>query len=97
MRYYARKNRKIVTLPMMQELQDFLAELRADGMITVGDDGTLWPSEKEMQARVSHWLRDQERCRPCRKGNDAARPPGILRRMVAAQWRHRCGGDRPDR
>jgi hypothetical protein len=37
-----RKNKKIVTLPMMQELQDFLAELkvqRADGMITVRDDG----------------------------------------------------------
>src|SRR5258708_3646320 len=64
MRYYARKNKKIVTLPMMQELQHFLAELkvqRADGMITVRDDGALWPSEKEMQTRVSHWLRDQER------------------------------------
>jgi integrase len=29
--------------------------------IAVRDDGTAWPSEKEMQTRVSHWLRDQER------------------------------------
>jgi integrase len=45
-------------------MQDFLAELtvqRADGVIAVRDDGSLWPSEKEMQTRVSHWLRDQER------------------------------------
>jgi len=65
MRYYARKNKKIVTLPMMQELQDFLAELkvqRADGILAARP-GTRWP---------------------CRKGNDAARPPGIQRRMVAA-------------
>ena len=44
MRHYARKNKKIVTLPMRQELRDVLAELkvqRADGMITVRDDGTL--------------------------------------------------------
>jgi hypothetical protein len=33
---------------------------RADGSIAVRDDGTVWPSEKEMQTRVSHWLRDQE-------------------------------------
>jgi site-specific recombinase XerD len=30
-------------------------------MVIVGDDGTLWPSEKEMQTRVSHGLRYQER------------------------------------
>jgi integrase len=66
-RYTPRKNRKKVKsvfLPVMQEMQDFLAELtvqRADGVIAVRDDGSLWPSEKEMQTRVSHWLRDQER------------------------------------
>jgi hypothetical protein len=66
-RYVPRKNRKKVRsvfLPVMQEMQDFLAELtvrRADGVIAVRDDGSLWPSEKEMQTRVSHWLRDQER------------------------------------
>jgi hypothetical protein len=63
-RYFARKNKKIVTLPMMQEMQDFLAGIkvaRTDGTLCVRDDGTLWKSEKEMQTRVSHWLRDQER------------------------------------
>jgi hypothetical protein len=66
-RYVPRKNRKKVKevlLPVMQEMQTFLAELtvqRADGVIAVRDDGSLWPSEKEMQTRVSHWLRDQER------------------------------------
>jgi hypothetical protein len=66
-RYTPRKNRKKVRsilLPVMPELQAFLADLkvqRADGLICVRDDGTAWPSEKEMQTRVSHWLRDQER------------------------------------
>jgi hypothetical protein len=63
-RYTARKNKLTVFLPVMQEYQDFIAELkvqRADGLIAVRDDGTEWPSEKEMQTRVSHWLRDQER------------------------------------
>jgi hypothetical protein len=66
-RYAPRKNRKKVRevfLPVMLEMQDFLAELkvqRTDGVIAVRDDGSLWPSEKEMQTRVSHWLRDQER------------------------------------
>jgi hypothetical protein len=48
----------------MREMPAFLAELtvrRADGVIAVRDDGSLWPSEKEMQTRVSHWLRDRER------------------------------------
>jgi hypothetical protein len=59
-RYVPRKNRKKVKsvfLPVMQEMQDFLGELtvrRADGVIAVRDDGSLWPSEKEMQTRVSH-------------------------------------------
>jgi len=63
-RYKARKNDKIVNLPVLPELQAFMGELkvqRADGLIAVRDDGTVWPSEKEMQTRVSHWLRDQER------------------------------------
>jgi hypothetical protein len=48
----------------MPELQALLADLkvqRADGLIAVRDNGSAWPSEKEMQTRVSHWLRDQER------------------------------------
>jgi site-specific recombinase XerC len=52
-----------VNLPVLSELQAFIGELkvqRADGLIAVRDDGTAWPSEKEMQIRVSPWLRDQE-------------------------------------
>jgi len=63
-RFTAGKNKKAVFFPVMKELQDFMAELkvqRADGLIAVRDDGSLWESEKEMQTRVSHWLRDRER------------------------------------
>lgn len=63
-RYVARKNRRIVNMPVLPELQEFMAGIkvqRADGLIAVRDDGTEWASEKEMQTRVSHWLRDQER------------------------------------
>jgi hypothetical protein len=63
-RYFARKNKMDVLLPVMPEYQTFLAHIkvqRADGLIVVRDDGSPWPSEKEMQTRVSHWLRDQER------------------------------------
>lgn len=63
-RFTAGKNKKAVFLPVMTELQDFMAELkvqRADGLIAVRDDGSPWESEKEMQTRVSHWLRDRER------------------------------------
>lgn len=63
-RYQARKNKKIVNMPVLPELQTFLADIkvqRADGLIAVRDDGTEWASEKEMQTRVSHWLRDRER------------------------------------
>jgi site-specific recombinase XerC len=63
-RYRARKNNKWVTLPVLHDLQTFLADQkvqRADGLICVRDDGTAWASEKELQTRVSHWLRDKER------------------------------------
>lgn len=63
-RFVAGKNKKTVFLPVMKELQDFIAELkvkRADGLIAVRDDGSPWESEKDMQTRVSHWLRDRER------------------------------------
>jgi hypothetical protein len=63
-RYVRRKNKKATLLPVKIELQHFLAARtvhRADGLIAVRDDGTAWPSEKEMQTRVSHWLRDRER------------------------------------
>ena len=59
--YTRRKNNKATFLPVMVELQAFLAARKvrsADGLIAIRDDGTAWPSEKEMQTRVSHWLRD---------------------------------------
>jgi hypothetical protein len=55
------KNKNGVFLPAQQPLQDFLAKLRTSTLIAVRDDGTPWPSEKEMQTRVSHYLRDLER------------------------------------
>jgi hypothetical protein len=64
LRYHARKNKKIVNLPVLPELQNFLTQIkvqRADGLIAVRDDGSEWATEKEMQTRVSHWLRDRER------------------------------------
>ena len=61
-RFVTRKNQQGLYLPAMQELQDFLAGLsRSSTLIAVRDDGTPWPSEKEMQTRVSHYLRDLER------------------------------------
>jgi len=48
----------------MFELQSFLAARKvcsSDGLIAIRDNGSPWPSEKEMQTRVSHWLRDRER------------------------------------
>jgi hypothetical protein len=62
--YTRRKNGKATLLPVQTELQTFMAARdirRADGIIAVRDDGSLWASEKDMQTRVSHWLRDQER------------------------------------
>src|SRR5882757_754753 len=61
-RFATRRNQRGLYLPAMQELQDFLAGLgRSSTLIAVRDDGTPWPSEKEMQTRVSHYLRDLER------------------------------------
>ena len=62
-RYYARKNKKIVFLPVLPELQAFMAELKVSGP-TVSSRSPRrlgMEIEKEMQTRVSHWLRDQER------------------------------------
>jgi integrase len=63
-RYTARKNQKMVNLPVLPELQVLMAELkieRADGLIAIRDDGTPWANVVDMQTRVSHWLRDQEK------------------------------------
>jgi hypothetical protein len=62
--YTRRKNKKATLLPVPTELQDFLAARKvrsADGTIAIRDGGSTWASEKEMQTRVSHWLRDRER------------------------------------
>jgi hypothetical protein len=94
-RYFPRKNRKKVRevlLPVMQEMQDFLTELkvqRADGVIAVRDDGSLWPSEKEMQTRVSHWLRDQERAGHIGAGTTLHG----LRVSYAAWWKRNGASD----
>jgi hypothetical protein len=94
-RFTPRKNRKKVRevlLPVMQEMQDFLAELtvqRADGVIAVRDDGSLWPSEKEMQTRVSHWLRDQERAGKIGAGTTLHG----LRVSYAAWWKRNGASD----
>ncbi|MBR0777863.1 tyrosine-type recombinase/integrase [Bradyrhizobium diazoefficiens] len=63
-RYRARKNNKWVFMPVLPEFQTFIAGLkvkRSDGLIAVRDDGTPWQSEKEMQTRVSRFLRGFER------------------------------------
>jgi hypothetical protein len=61
-RIVTRKNKRGLYLPAMQELQDFFAGLtRSSTLIAVRDDGTPWASEKDMQTRVSHYLRDLER------------------------------------
>jgi hypothetical protein len=62
--YTRRKNKKATLLPVTTELQTFLAARKvrsADGLIAIRDNGSAWASEKEMQTRVSHWLRDRER------------------------------------
>jgi hypothetical protein len=62
--YTRRKNKKTTLLPVLPELQTFMKDLKvesADGKIAIRDNGAPWASEKEMQTRVSHWLRDQER------------------------------------
>ena len=73
-------------------MQDFLAELkvqRADGVIAVRDDGSLRPSEKEMQTRVSHWLREQERAGHIGAGT----PLHGLRVSYAAWWKRNGASD----
>jgi integrase len=89
-RYKARKNNKFVTLPVLPELQAFMDELkveRVDGLIALRDDGTPWASEKDMQTRVSHWLRDRERDGLIGAGTNLH---GL--RVSYAAWWKRTGG-----
>jgi hypothetical protein len=102
-RFVTRKNQRGLYLPAMQELQDFLAGLsRSSTLIAVRDDGTPWPSEKEMQTRVSHYLRDLERAGLIGAGttlhglHHPARPARLLCRVVEAhRRRQQLGGGRP--
>jgi hypothetical protein len=90
----ARKNKKIVFVPVRPEYQTFLAELkvqRADGRIAVRDNSSLWPSEKEMQTRVSHWLRDQERA-----GHIGANTTLHGLRVSYASWWRRMGATKTE-
>lgn len=62
--YTRRKNNKAVLLPALPELQAFMKGLKvhsADGLLALRTNGSAWESEKDMQTRVSHWLRDRER------------------------------------
>jgi hypothetical protein len=61
-RFVAAKNKEKGFVPTTPELQDFLTGLtRSSTLIAVRDDGTPWANEKDMQTRVSHFLRDLER------------------------------------
>lgn len=57
-----RKNSEPNFLPALPELQASLASVeRRSTRIAVRDDGTPWASEKDLQTRVSHYLRGLER------------------------------------
>jgi len=87
-RFVTRKNKQSVYSPAMQELQDFLAGVsRSSPLIAVRDDGTVWASEKEMQTRVSHFLRDLER-----EGLIGAGTTLHGLRVSYAAWWKRTGG-----
>jgi len=90
--YTRRKNNKATLLPVMTELQTFLASRKvrsADGLIAIRDDGSLWESEKDMQTRVSHWLRDRERAGKIGSGTTLHG----LRVSYAAWWKRNGASD----
>lgn len=89
-RYIAKKNGKPVFLPVLPDLQEFMLTLtvrRADGLLAVRDDGSAWDNEKDMQTRVSHWLRDRER-----DGHIGAGTTLHGLRVSYAAWWKRHGG-----
>jgi len=88
-RYSARKNGVTVLLPVLPELQSFLAEIkvqRADGLIAVRAGGGRWPDEKLMQVMVSRWLRKAERAGKIGAGTTLH---GL--RVTYAAWLSRAG------
>lgn len=63
-RLVTKKNSEKNFLPVLLELQTYLADIKVrtpEGHIALRDDGSHWSNEKDMQTRVSHWLRDRER------------------------------------
>jgi len=58
-RFVTRKNRGLY-LPAMQELQDFLAGLSRSSTLIAVRTMERRGGRKEMQTRVSHYLRDLE-------------------------------------
>jgi integrase len=89
-RLVTRKNNEPNFLPELQELQDYLADLKVrtpDGPIALRDDGAPWANEKDMQTRVSHWLRDRER-----EGLIGAGTTLHGLRVSYAAWWKRTGG-----
>jgi integrase len=60
----AKKKNPEVLVPVLPELQAFLAEIKVrtpDGPIALRADGSTWANELDMQRRVSNWLRRRER------------------------------------
>ena len=90
--YTRRKNNKATLLPVMAELQGFLASRKvrsADGLIAIRDDGLAWASEKDMQTRVSHWLWDRQRDAKVGAGSTLHG----LRVSYAAWWKRNGASD----
>lgn len=58
----ANKNKELVMVPAVEELQDYLDKLGRTALeICTRQDGTPWESEVQMQTAVSHYLRDLEK------------------------------------
>jgi hypothetical protein len=69
----------------------------ANGTIAIRDNGAPWASEKEMQTRVSHWLRDQERKASIGAGTTLHGLRVSYAEWWIAQRRIECRGSRADR
>ena len=53
--YTRRKNKKATLLPVMVEMQSFLAARKvqsADGLIAIRDDGSAWAGEQERRVNA---------------------------------------------
>lgn len=92
-RYVPHKNMNVVKevlLPMLPELQEFLATLkveRADGLIAHRDSGSKWGTPNYLQKTISGWFREQERA-----GHIGAGTTLHGLRVSYAAWWKRTGG-----